>query len=140
MFFFAFIVSFAKGIIKKQSLPRYLRDPNFNIAIPGTSYFLNSSDCGNMGRVLNHSSQYWNCRIHLVWNAGLPQALVIAETDISKGEQLLLDYGEQWKYFEEKKEKKGKGGKSIQNFDENEMFQVSDERGVFLIVISNILF
>lgn len=113
-----------QGLIKKQSLPQYLRDPNFNIAIPGTSYFLNSSECGSMGRVINHSSSHWNCEIVIVWNAGVPQALVVTTKDVAKGEQLFLNYGEMWKYFQQKREEKEKGKKSILNFDESEMFQV----------------
>lgn len=77
-----------------------------------------------MARVINHSSSHWNCRIVLVWNAGAPQALVLAAKNICKGEQLLLDYGEMWKYVQQKKEEKEKGKKSILNFDEKEMFQV----------------
>jgi SET domain-containing protein len=88
-----------------------------------------------MGRVINHSKLYCNCEFVLIWNAGVPQALVIAIKDIAKGDQIFADYEQLWKYFEERKEDREKGDKkkSIQNFDENEMFQIRGEKEFFAL-------
>lgn len=124
-----------RGIIKKQNLPRYTRDPSFNLPIPGTSYFLNSTECGNMGRIINHSA-YPNCTLVIVWNAGVPQALVIAQEDIAEGDQILIDYEATfWRYFEEKKAAKRRGEKpariSLWNYNEEETFMTAEGRNFF---------
>jgi hypothetical protein len=121
-----------EGIIKKPVLPRYPRNPSFNVAVPGTTYFVNCTECGNMARVINHSSAHANVRLVQIWNAGVPQVLVVARRDIAKGEQILLDYEQLWQYFEQRKENRRIGEKkSIQNFDEQEMFMLRDEKEFF---------
>ncbi len=121
-----------EGIIKKPVLPRYSRNPNFNLAVPGTSYFVNAFECGNMARVINHSATHANVALEMVWNAGVPQVLVLALREIDKGEQILLNYEQMWQYFEQRKENRRLGEKkSIQNFDEDEMFMLRGEKDFF---------
>jgi hypothetical protein len=124
-----------EGIIKKPSLPHYPRNPNFNLAIPGTAFFVNSTECGNMGRMINHSAQP-NARIEVIWSAGAPIPLVIAARKIDKGEQILLDYGSSfWEYFEEKKNRSKPKAEETQNvswnFEEDEMLIIRDLNSFF---------
>ena len=121
-----------RGIIKKPELPRYVRRPDYNLAIPGTSYFLNQYECGNMARIINHApASQANARMEIVWAAGLPQVLILATKRIAKGEQVLMDYTQFWRPFEELKQQKQSSSGSISNFDESDMLLARDEKQFF---------
>ncbi len=77
-----------------------------------------------MGRLINHSA-HPNCKIEIIWNAGVPLALVIAVEDIGAGEQILIDYQQTfWHHFNEKKAAKARGQKpdriSLWNYNDED--------------------
>lgn len=130
-----------EGIIKKQTLPHYARDPSYNLPIAGTSFYLNSTECGGMGRIINHSATTPNCELLVVWNAGVPQALVVALCDVARGEQLLLDYQRTfWDHEEQRRASAAasarKGGAqpervTLWNYDQDQTLLARDARQFF---------
>ena len=120
-----------RDIIKKPELPRYTRKPDFNFPIPGTVFYINATECGNMARILNHSSQASNARIEIAWAKGAPQALVLATRTIAKGEQILLNYNECfWDQYELQKTLTEEDT-TISNFNEQKMVSAREEKEFF---------
>lgn len=77
-----------------------------------------------MGRLINHSA-HPNCKVELVWNAGVPIAMVIAIEEIDEGDQILIDYQSTfWWFFDEKKAARASGQKperiSLWNYDQED--------------------
>lgn len=127
-----------KDLIRKPVLPRYTRDPCYNVPIPGTVFWLNSTEAGNMGRIINHSSLRPNVKLVIIWNAGVPQALVIATKDIRKGDQILLDYQSTfWHDYEERRSNKMRAAAdeprklSLWNYNEEETLMTRETRTFF---------
>ena len=83
-----------------------------------------------MGRCINHSEQKFNAKLVMIWNAGVPVVLVVAVRDISKGEQVLIDYQENfWKYNTNKEQKTDKF--SILNYTDEDYWSAAEKREFF---------
>ena len=122
-----------KDIIKKQPIPRYKRDPVFNLPVSNSSYFLNCQESGGMNRIINHSNDP-NAEVLTFWNCGIPISIIVATKEIRKGEQILIDYRQHfWKHFDEKTDHISKKEErvSLWNYDEQGSLIAKERRDFF---------
>uniref|UniRef100_A0A0N5A9K5 SET domain-containing protein n=1 Tax=Syphacia muris TaxID=451379 RepID=A0A0N5A9K5_9BILA len=61
--------------------------------------YIDAKSCGNVSRFINHSCEANLVMLRVVWDTytqHTPHICFFAKEDISKGEELTLDYGEDW--------------------------------------------
>ena len=88
------------GVLRKSPEPIRSRGSLINMHdfdyiwtyIPDAKVDIDAKEAGNFTRFVNHSL-YPNVKILYIWNAGLYHLIYVAQSDIKKDEQLLVNYG-----------------------------------------------
>ncbi|KAK3589796.1 hypothetical protein CHS0354_015799 [Potamilus streckersoni] len=102
-----FIVEYAGDLIDrdvaKNREKKYSEKPEYGcymyyFSFKNKNYCVDATaESGRLGRLLNHSKTAANCQTKLVEVNGQPRLILVALKDITKGEELLYDYGDRSK-------------------------------------------
>jgi len=86
-----FVVRYGGRITKSEKI----KDKSYNMASGVEGVGLNAKYFRNLGGMINHSSSP-NCESQCIFDRGAEQAVIIANTIIHKGDQILIDYSKNY--------------------------------------------
>jgi len=91
-----FIVRYGGYIDKEDNVP--CRD--YAVASGIETMILDATIYRNLGGFINHSDEFPNAEVTCIFDIGVEQTVVVATQDIPKGDQIFIDYSQN--YFDEK--------------------------------------
>jgi histone-lysine N-methyltransferase SETD2 len=95
-----FIIEYVGEVIsKKESIERLQKGRGRYLMGAGSGMIIDARDRGNYARFINHDCVA-NAHCVLCVVKGLPRLLVIAQRRISKGEEVTIDYGNEYRFEE----------------------------------------